>query len=627
MSSNNNNYLNDYLSILRWRVLNEDKIKKLTKAKKTGLNNKYSDTFNKVDNNTLFNGVELFGEKNNNIYDGSIFKNCPETKQAVLKLLPKREIDLKQGIAKLAALYTKFRFFPHGQALDISCKSKALLAIYKTHTIISRVLKLAQKVGLLVCVNNKYRFGTDKYNYSKQYCLNTHVGKIIQNLCTEYKINPEDKYIKRASKVKNINDNKTLSIEHIKKTYNLTLGKGRSVPGLTEEEALDLLYKQYPQFSDIGKIADYDNEYYIDRPEQQIQWHFNVEFDSRGFNNRRGFRAYSDLCSFKSSEKMLNMGCNDVDVYVYERDVLTPQQKEYREKYIQQYFYEHGITNYVHWDASGSIYQIQYYKKNGDFIPDGIDPYAFMAGIEKFDTKEQRTMYKLHAAMQNNFDSSYKAVCGKYKNVFGVKNPVMLKLDKEHGNIIDSEDGEVLTYSEYLFKHFYKLLYSKMQNNDKNTEIFLDESCIYCLMAHYLRSKGFIVVQVYDSFWIGKKDFNYSNEEIDKYLNGFMKNIMVWYFAKYYNIQLNSIKFIANSYIITHISNIVYPLSTNVGGYTPLVKHQTFNTNNKEQTMNNGNDKNKPSITQEELKDFAEWWFTFTGTKKEIKNKESNNGQ
>ena len=111
------------------------------------------------------------------------------------------------------------------------------------------------------------------YNYSKQYVLNQHVRKIIEELCTEYGINPEDKYIKRATKIINITGK--LTTNHIKKTYNLTLGKGRSVPGLTEEEALDLIYQQYPQIIEIGKVIDYDNEHYLeDGPDV-----FNVNFD------------------------------------------------------------------------------------------------------------------------------------------------------------------------------------------------------------------------------------------------------------------------------------------------------------------------------------------------------------
>lgn len=575
-------YLHDYLSIIRWKVMNEEKIKQLSNDKKTAYNNKFKDTYKKADNSdTFFNGVDLDGEK---IFDASIFKGCAETKDDVLKLLPKREIDLVKQLAKLGALYTKFKYFPHGIALNISCNSKALLAIYKTTTIASRVILLAQKVGLLKCVNSKYRFGTNKDNYSKQYCLNNHVGKLILDLCTEYKINPEDKYIKRANVIVNDVESK-LSIDHIKKTYNLTLGKGRSVPGLTEEEALALLYKQYPQFKDIGEIVNYDNEHYIDRPEQQVRWKFNVGFDKRGFNNKRGFRANSDFCSFKSSEKMLSMGCDDIDVYTYERDVLTPQQKEYREKYVEQYMYEHGVNgNYYHWDMTGSIYFIQYFKKHGVFIPDGVDPYAFMAGVKEFENKEDRNIYKLHAAMQNNFDFSWKAVYAKIKNINGVINPTIMKLDKEHGNIIESETGETLKYSEYLFKHYYNMLFSQMQNKDKNTEIFLDESCIYAKMAHYLRERGFIVLQVYDSFWIGKPNTNYTEGYVNNCLRSLMKHIMIWYFDKYYGVKQ------PEHYNFFVIDSTIY---------------------------NNIINDNLNTDSEKDFKEFAEYWFTFTGYNKE----------
>ena len=233
--------------------------------------------------------------------------------------------------------------------------------------------------------------------------------------------------------------------------------------------------------------------------------------------------------------------------------------------------------------TSAAIF-IQYFKKHGVFIPDGVDPYAFMAGVEKFENKEDRNIYKLHAAMQNNFDFSWKSVYAKIKNINGVINPTIMKLDKEHGNIIESETGETLKYSEYLFKHYYNMLFSQMQNKDKNTEIFLDESCIYAKMAHYLRERGFIVLQVYDSFWIGKPNTNYTEGYVNNCLRSLMKHIMIWYFDKYYGVKQ------PEHYNFFVIDSTIY---------------------------NNIINDNLNTDSEKDFKEFAEYWFTFTGYNKE----------
>ena len=271
--------------------------------------------------------------------------------------------------------------------------------------------------------------------------------------------------------------------------------------------------------------------------------------------------------------------------------------------------YEHGITDYIHWDMTGSIYFIQYYKKHGDFIPDDVDPYAFMAGVEKFDSKEDRNTFKLKATMSNNFDWSWKSVYAKYKNINGVFNAEILKLDKEHGNIIDSEDGECLKYSEYLFKHFNKEICSKMGNKDKNTEIFLDESCIYGIMAHYLRKMGYVVLQVYDSFWIGKPNTSFNYEQVNNTLIKLMKNTMVWYFEKYYSVkQSSNCKFITSSNILTNIitiiSNITDTSLPNGRCLCPLVNHMglTDITSIQECTQ---------TVIKDNINDTALWWLHY----------------
>ena len=45
-------------------------------------------------------------------------------------------------------------------------------------------------------------------------------------------------------------------------------------------------------------------------------------------------------------------------------------------------------------------------------------------------------------------------------------------------------------------------------DNDKKTEVFLDESCIYLLVNKRLRDMGIDFVQVYDGFYFPKKTLN-----------------------------------------------------------------------------------------------------------------------
>ena len=611
------NLLDDYLSIVRWKEHNEEKIKHLSKDRKAYYNAKYLEAYKKVENNTLFDSVE-FGDEN--LYSGSFFKDCPTTKDGILKFLNNKPKYRIQQVAKLGALVTKFYFFPNGTPLNISSTSKSLLAIYKTQQIASKVLLLAQKVGAFKCVNSKYRFGTDKWNYSKQYVINKHVGKLILELCKDYNINPENQYMKKARVVKNVEDNRKLPIDHIKKAYNLTLGKKRSVPGLTREEVIQLIYDQYPQITDFQKVVDFDNEHYLDRPELQVVFRpSEPQFDKQGFLCRTGFRAYSDFCSFKSRDKMLKLGDEMADCYDYERTVLKPFGKVFREDYVKQYFYEHGIDDFVHWDTTGSIYYIQYYKKHGLFIPDGVDPYEMLAG-QKFKSKDERNKFKLLAAMQNMFDWSAKSVYAKLEKVYGLKNKALLQLDKEHGQMIDKETGKLIPYSFYVVKHFNDLIQQYMNNKDKNTEVFLDESCIYAQMAHVLREHGYTVLQVYDSFWIGKPNKQLDVNEVASTMMNLMKNTMVNYFSKYYNVEQSSCSKSCSSYADNHVQTDSTPLS--LRSLPTLVQH--IKSSQEVTVMKQPTPQDKPieeprPLTPDEFQQLMEWWFNYKPNGNDVK--------
>ena len=197
----------------------------------------------------------------------SDFKGCPETETDILNLLPKQPKYRDRELGKLGALWDKFKWAKHGQILNVSCTSTYLLQVFKNHVQASRVLILSDKVGLTITVDEKYRFGAEKkeWNYSKKKAFNHHVGKMIDQLCSKFNINPStNKHRKRASVVQNIDDNLEVKLnnltddqkKHLLNTYNIGFSAGMRVPGLTEKTALELLHLKYPQIRDTQKIIE-----------------------------------------------------------------------------------------------------------------------------------------------------------------------------------------------------------------------------------------------------------------------------------------------------------------------------------------------------------------------------------
>ena len=136
---------------------------------------------------------------------------------------------------------------------------------------------------------------------------------------------------------------------------------------------------------------------------------------------------------------------------------------------------------------------------------------------------DRRNLYKHNFSMQGMFDWSARSIYGKLSEY-------LVRFNTAHSDLSRVENGRVVTYAEQLITHYHGKLQALMHNPNKTTSIFLDESCIYAIVAHILRKNGYNVLQVYDCFWVGHKDY-YTDKEL---VNDAVKKVAKWYFDKYY---------------------------------------------------------------------------------------------
>lgn len=81
--------------------------------------------------------------------------------------------------------------------LNLACTSRFWRLVYKQPRYVSRLFKLAQDVGLIVCVDDKYQFNAyhKEDNKSKAYAWNKDIERILLSLFKSYNIVISDSHI------------------------------------------------------------------------------------------------------------------------------------------------------------------------------------------------------------------------------------------------------------------------------------------------------------------------------------------------------------------------------------------------------------------------------------------------
>lgn len=240
------------------------------------------------DNNTISNIA-----KSTTIFDAKDFINLSkEQVKDVLSKTCKKRKTLKTKIYKLGILVETYKHITVNYLkesskglvktptiLHISTTAKNLLASFGNKMEVSRVLKDAQRVGLLFKTVDRYFFNS-KRNISKEYAYNKHAEQIIKELVIENEL--EDKVSEGYKKQIYISlGNKSSDDEPETQIYkdfkkNIRFHSKLHLPGaLTDYEVIKALKENYKAAFDyvLPKIEKI-NRYYLEigAPERCIKF-------------------------------------------------------------------------------------------------------------------------------------------------------------------------------------------------------------------------------------------------------------------------------------------------------------------------------------------------------------------
>ncbi len=448
----------------------------------------------------------------------SEFADACQSKAEVLSRISPRFKAKKyvaETVAKLGAFCDQYKFLPHLSIIRVSTVGGAMFRIFKSQTVVSRLLKEAEKIGLVKTVDQSY---SNTQHYVKTRLLNKNVLHFCMELVADFNINPaNNELLQRARFVRNYvegeesydqstEEAEKFDADFVDNTFNVDFSAGLRVAGCSDKQALALVHAKYPQLMETQKIIDEDN---LSLPtECQVSFRPNITRSKSGFITKIGIRACSPFCGYPSRTKALEL----------KKDV-SKFNGVWREDYVRDHFLKNGVTQFCEYDVSASIYTLNYFKQTGEWV-DG-DTYELMFGGRL--SSDRRNLYKHNFSMQGMFDWSARSIYAKLSEY-------LVRFNNAHSDLSRVEDGRVVTYAEQLITHYRDRLQTLMNNSNKSTSIFLDESCVYAIVAHVLRQHGYDVLQVYDCFWVGKKDYYIDRD----FVNDVVKKVAKWYFNKYY---------------------------------------------------------------------------------------------
>lgn len=312
-------------------------------------------------------------------------------------------------------------------ALPISTTSKNLLNIYDNSMNVSNMLALAQKVDLLKCVDEKYRFAAfdEELNTCKRYICNKHVQDLLIVLANKYGV-----VVKRFQNYKR-NPNKTeikqniLYNNTIVKTFGIAINSKLNlrIPSLTDDDIIAYLDQKYPQLAHYQQLADeLNHRYYRGDRERRISFIPTIK-RSRGNSStitKIGIRATNSLVSLK------------------EHDNGKETNKQWRKDWLN----EHYTEGWLEFDVKSSIFRINYFLNHGVWLDNKIDLYELMYG-QKFETPEKRAEYKA-IAMSLYFERSvgtlYTHVSNKAETLKRYDSTVLKMILRRHAQADDNSD-------------------------------------------------------------------------------------------------------------------------------------------------------------------------------------------
>ena len=390
----------------------------------------------------------------------------------------------KVCISQLYNLVSYFNYrtsSKHVTTLDIPQTDPHLIEIFNSQPQVHNVIQMATKVGLIVCVDENYAYGSAVENFSKLYAWNKPRAKQIKDIARKNRIRRKGK---KSVLMKLAKRNHGKKLKSASKKFDIDLVKisqRTMIPlSLTNDEIVDVLRYKYPQLAWAQDTAIRLNENLPD--DEQIKANPKIRRSDK-FITKIGFRITNPLVNLKEHEN---------------------ENKDYNGRWRKEALDE-KLGEWVEYDVRSSIYRVHYLIKHGVWLDDSVDLYQEMAGI-KFPDEEARKQYKAFA-MKLYFEPSTSAIA---------THLAMKSLDKT----FLQQNEKYLTMA---WNRMRECLGSSFQS-----EIFLHEGCIYLeAFRRMVEEKHWRVIQVYDGFYV-KKD-GMDSIQIKNEMQQIVEDSAYWY--------------------------------------------------------------------------------------------------
>lgn len=367
--------------------------------------------------------------------------------------------------------------------LYLPTHSRYLTDVFGNPMKVWRAIQNCLKIGLVVCVNEDYKFGTDN-NYSKLYAWNKKMERAVLDFCKKEGIKAEIPHSVTMERIledyeEGIHQgwNEKADWAQIRITQRTALPKT-----LTDEEVIDAILTRYPEIKDAMKTAVELNR---TLPEsEQISVLPRINRSTSGTITKIGFRITNPIVSAK---------------------VHDNQNSDYHGPWLKRDVLEPLFGRWAEYDVKSSIYRVSHLLAKGKWLPDSVDLYELIAGF-KFPTEEARRNFK-QLCMSLYFENSAVSLVSHYK-----MKGMNLDDDKKLLDTIENARDNMEWACGECFR----------------SEIFVAESCIYLEAFRRMMERGWRVIQVYDGFYIKDGDEN-TVEEARK----IVEESAYWYWWKY----------------------------------------------------------------------------------------------
>lgn len=431
----------------------------------------------------------------------------PTTENALIKLLGRKA---NVGLINLGSFVNLYKHCTSRKCiteLAIPVRTQQLVQVFHSHTTVSTVIDLAEKVGLLKCVEPKYCFnGNRQDNSAKRYIYNKKVQDLILAIVKMRGI--KIKEYQKKNRVEALNAKVNAVPEKIKQMIRVGTNLRIASCNLNDDTVRAILDTRYPMVKRCQELADIDNQKLC--AAEQIKCDWNITRTEKNIT-KIGFRATSGIVSLKEHE---NENPNYSGVW--------------RKDYLAERFNGKKVYSF---DVKSSIFRVTFWLNFGIWLDNDIDLYELMYG-SKFASDPERLAYKVFK-MRTYFDKG-NAIVSHIMPIFkGVDKADLLKL----------VDADVARQEKVIGKSF-------------KSEVFVYESCLYMELVHRLREAGIDVVQVYDGFYSDNPELEAKSKEI---LQKIVSEIEKKY-SEYFQInQTSTLK----SEIQNHIQSMLNQISIN----------------------------------------------------------------